>query len=146
MPVGNTRATRSPGSIPSACMPPQAARARSRISAQPNQVAVSARSTKRSPPSGRRPARSSQSRIPSDISGISGIELPPHDGDQIAHRLDSRLVSLVEEDAKTVFHLGRQGEEANGIEPQVLDQAQVRSDDAIPAEMSPGHLLDSRQN
>src|SRR3954447_2861775 len=59
--VGKTRATRSPFRMPRFSSPPQTASARSRTSPQPNQVAASERSTKRSPPSGWRPAAASQS-------------------------------------------------------------------------------------
>ena len=54
--------------------------------------------------------------------------------------------SLVEEDAEAVLHLGRQGEEADGVEAQVLHQAQVRGDDPLPAEMDPGHVGDTGED
>ena len=106
-----------PRSIPRARRPPQTARARSRISAQPSQVARSARSTKRRPPSGGGPGPLQV--VEERLSAPSFLRTIV---DQVAHRLDRQLVRLVEEDAEAVLDLGGQGQQADRVEPQVLDQ------------------------
>src|SRR3954469_10092702 len=119
MPVGKTRATRSPFRMPRFSSPPQTASARSRTSPQPNQVAASERSTKRSPPSGWRPAAKSQSLI------VSLTQFPFHGRHQIAHGLDPPFVQFVQADPEAVLHLHGESQQADRVEPQVLDQSHV---------------------
>src|SRR5947209_262860 len=137
MPVGKIRATRSPRRMPRLRRPPQTASARSRTSPQPNQVACSERSTKRSPPSGWCPAAKSQSSI---VPFPGSAKLSPHDGHEVADRLDGPLVQFVQADPKSVLYLRRQGQQVDRVEPQVLDQPHLRGEAALPSQVELGHI------
>src|ERR1700730_8044948 len=139
MPVGNTSATRSPRSIPSAARPPATASARSRISPHPTQSACSRRSRKRTPPPLMAPD------APMYATSVSA-KLSPHHLDQVADGLDGGLVGLVEDDAKAVLDFHRQGEQAHRVELEAFDQPHLPNQRALPAEVPAHHLRDAGEH
>src|SRR5689334_22208185 len=74
---------------------------------------------------------------------VSATELPPDDGHQVGHGLDARLVGLVEEDPEAVLDLGGQGEQADGVEAEILDEPHVHRERPLPVQALADDLGDA---